>query len=158
MKAFAVLVLLAGSWSPLGAQDHSAHTVGPTPTAVARAYFEAMDQKDLDAAEALFAESSSIFESGGVEGAWEHYRAHHIGAELDAFKTFETTLGEAEEELSADRSMAMVAWPIEYHIVLNDGREIDSKGTVTFILLHQAGGFKIRHMHWSSRPKKKDGA
>ena len=158
MRAFAVFVLLAGGWFPLRAQDHSAHIVATTPTAVARAYFEAMEQKDLDAAEALFAEPSSIFESGGVEGGWENYRAHHIGAELDAFTTFKTSLGKAEEELSADRSMAMVAWPIEYHIVLNDGREIDSKGTVTFVLLHQAGGFKIRHMHWSSRPKKKGGA
>jgi len=60
--------------------------------------------------------------------------------------------------VGADRSMAMVAWPIEYHIVLNDGREIDSRGTVTFVLLRQDRAFKIRHMHWSSRPKKKGDA
>ncbi len=122
-----------------------------TPTDFARLYFEAMDNKDLDMAEVLFAESSSIFETGGAEGDWEHYRAHHIGAELDAIKTFETTLGEPEEEISADGAMAFVAWPIEYNIILQDGRVIDSRGTVTFVFVRSQGHFRIRHMHWSSR-------
>ena len=61
----------------------------PTPTEIARSYFEAMGRKDLDAAEALFAEKSSVFESGGDEGDWAHYRAHHIGAELDSINRFE---------------------------------------------------------------------
>ena len=124
-----------------------------TPTDVARAYFEAMDSKALDTAEALFAERSSIFETGGSEGDWQHYRAHHIGAELDAIKSFNTTLGEPEEEISADGAMAFVAWPIEYHIVLQDEQEIDSRGTVTFVFVRGVQGFQIRHLHWSSRRK-----
>ena len=105
------------------------------PSGIARSYLEAMGRKDLDAAEALFAEKSSVFESGGDEGDWEHYRAHHIGAELDAIDRFETILGTPEEEISADGTMAFVAWPIEYHIALRDDREIDSRGTVTFVLI-----------------------
>jgi hypothetical protein len=146
-----LLVLMASSVVAL-ADDQETHT----PTDLARTYFEAMDNKDLDAAEALFAESSSIFESGGTEGDWKHYRAHHIGAELDAIKTFETSLGEPEEEISADGAMAFVAWPIEYHIVLQDERVIDSRGTVTFVFVRSAGHFRIRHLHWSSRRLKKD--
>ncbi len=143
-----VLLILATSPAVLEAEE-----APPAPTDVARAYFEAMNRKDLDAAEVLFAESSSIFETGGVEGDWAHYRAHHIGAELDAFEVFETTLGEPEEELSAGGTMAFVAWPLEYHIELRDGREIDSRGTVTFVLVRSEGQFRIRHLHWSSRKK-----
>lgn len=128
-------------------------TAQPAPVDVTRSYFEAMDRKDLNAAEALFAESSSIFETGGEEGDWAHYRDHHIGAELDAFVRFETRLGEPETESSADGTMAFVAWPIEYHIELKDGRTIDSRGTVTFVLVREEGGFRIRHLHWSSRRK-----
>ena len=146
-----LLVLAAGPIATLAADPGT-----QTPTEIARTYFQAMDNKDLDAAEALFAEESSIFESGGIEGDWKHYRAHHIGAELDAFKTFETTLGEPEEEVSADGTMAFVAWPIEYHIVLQDERKIDSRGTVTFVLVRSAGHFRIRHLHWSSRSMQGD--
>lgn len=148
-----LLVLLSLPVVSLADGKHAKETSSPTPTAVARTYFEAMDGKALDAAEALFAEKSSIFETGGVEGDWQRYRAHHIGAELDAIKTFETTLGEPEEEVSADGAMAFVAWPIEYHIVLQDDREIESRGTVTFVFVRGEEGFLIRHLHWSSRRK-----
>jgi hypothetical protein len=47
--------------------------------------------------------------------------------------------------------MAFVAWPIGYRIVLKDDRTIESKGTVTFVLVGGEDGFRIRHLHWSSR-------
>lgn len=148
LRAFTfLLVLLASPAVSLAQQDDL------PPTEVARRYFQAMDRKDLEAAEALFAQKSSIFESGGEEGDWAHYRAHHIGAELDAIERFETTLGKPEEEISADGAMAFVAWPIEYHMALRDDREIDSRGTVTFVFIRSSEGFRIRHLHWSSQRK-----
>ncbi len=122
-----------------------------SPIDIARRYFEAMSQKNLDAAGSLFAERSSIFETGRNEGDWAHYKAHHIGAELDAIKTFDTKLGEAEVEISGERQMALVAWPLEYHIILRDEREIYSRGSVTFVLTKTEDVWKIRHLHWSSR-------
>ena len=124
-----------------------------TPIEVASAYLDTMDTADLNRAESLFAKESSIFEAGGVEGTWQHYREHHIGPELAEFSSFKTTKGKPEEELSADGSMAMIAWPIEYRIVLKDGKAVESKGTVTFVLVREGGAYKIRHMHWSSRKK-----
>ena len=128
-------------------------TAQPAPVEVARNYFEAMERKDLVAAKALFASSSSLFETGGNEGDWASYRDHHIGAELDAFKTFKTALGAPEEEVSADGTMDFVAWPIEYQVILKDDRKIDSRGTVTFVLIRTGESFRIRHLHWSSRRK-----
>lgn len=124
-----------------------------TPTATAAAYLTAMESSDLDAAEALFAGESSIFESGGVEGSWQQYRDHHIGPELHAIESFVIDRGEPTEVGSADGTMAFVAWPIEYTIRLADGRVIESRGTVTFVLERHDDAYRIRHLHWSSRKK-----
>jgi hypothetical protein len=148
MTRFAIMAILITSLAS------SAQAAPQEPVDIARSYFEAMDRSDLDAAEALFAATSSVFETGGSEGTWQHYREHHLGPEIDAIKTFETTLGEPESEKSQDDSMAFVSWPIDYHIELDDGRVIDSKGTVTFVLVRQGEELRIRHLHWSSRRKK----
>ena len=62
--------------------------------------------------------------------------------------------GTPEVETSGDRTMALVAWPIEYKIALKDERLIESRGTVTFVLTGEPGKYRIRHLHWSSRRKK----
>lgn len=146
--------LLAAALLAMPAAGQKAAARSTTPTEVASAYLDAMDTADLDRAESLFAKESSIFEGGGEEGTWAHYREHHIGPELAEFSSFKTTKGKPEEVVSADGSMAMVAWPIEYRIVLKGKKEVDSKGTVTFVLVREGDAYRIRHMHWSSRKKK----
>lgn len=146
LAAFAAAPTLAPA--PASADEHP-----NTPTGTATAYLTAMEASDLDAAEALFASDSLIFETGGVEGTWKNYRDHHIGPELDAIESFVISRTEPTESKSADGSMAFVAWPIEYTIRLTDGRLIESRGTVTFVLERQEGHYKIRHLHWSSRSK-----
>jgi ketosteroid isomerase-like protein len=147
------LWLLAAALLAAPAVGQQAATRPTTPIEVSSAYLDTMDTADLNRAESLFAKESSIFEAGGVEGTWQHYREHHIGPELAEFSSFKTTKGKPEEEVSADGSMAMVAWPIEYRIVLKGGKAVESKGTVTFVLVRENGAYKIRHMHWSSRKK-----
>lgn len=148
-----ILVASALAAAPLAAQNETHAKKSSSPTEVASAYLDAMDTADLDRAEALFARESSIFEGGGEEGTWKNYREHHIGPELAEFSSFKTTKGKPEEEVSADGSMAMVAWPLEYRIVLKDGKTVESKGTVTFVLVREGGAYRIRHLHWSSRKK-----
>jgi len=130
----------------------------PDPIEITRAYFTAMDAKDIEAADKLFDKTSSLYESGGVQGSWTQYSEHHLGPELEAIKNFQTSLGEPEPMQSKDGTLAVVAWPIEYHIVLEDDREIDSIGTVTFVLNQVDDTYRIRHLHWSSRPKPKHDA
>jgi len=147
------LGLLVAAFLAAPAAGQQAAARPTTPLEVASAYLDTMDTADLNRAESLFAKESSIFEAGGVEGTWQHYREHHIGPELAEFSSFKTTKGKPEEEVSADGSMAMVAWPIEYRIVLKDGKAVESKGTVTFVLVRENSAYRIRHMHWSSRKK-----
>ena len=118
------------------------------------AYLDAMETADLEAAGRLFASESSVFESGGQEGTWAHYREHHLGPELGEIESFKVIRETPEVEYSGDRTMAFVAWPIEYESVLGDERRIESRGTVTFVLIGRPGEYRIRHLHWSSRMKK----
>src|SRR3546814_8690375 len=65
----------------------------PTPdyqaaTATLAQYKQAIESRDLSGAEALFAPDAQIFESGGIEGNFAHYRDHHLAPELKAFKSF----------------------------------------------------------------------
>ena len=121
---------------------------------VATAYLDAMEASDLEAAGRLFATQSSVFETGGTEGSWTHYLEHHLGPEIGAIDSFSVIRKTPEVEYSADRTMAFVAWPIEYEIVLKDERVIASRGTVTFVLTGESSDYRIRHLHWSSRKKK----
>jgi SnoaL-like domain len=150
----AILVAFAGSASAEAAPPNPATATGHEPTEVAAAYLEAMESGDMEAAGALFTPKSSVFESGGQEGDWHHYHEHHLGPELSAIKSFTVSRGEPEVEESQDGSMALVAWPIKYRIVLEEQRVIESNGTVTFVLVRGDDGLRIRHLHWSSRKQK----
>src|SRR3546814_24413 len=44
-------------------------------------YKSAMEKRDLTGVEALFSPDAQIFESGGVEGNFAHYRDHHLSSE-----------------------------------------------------------------------------
>ena len=73
-----------------------------SPIEVAKAYLEALEASDLDRAEALFGEESSVFEAGSMEGTWQQYREHHIGPELALFVSMTIAKGDPEEEISDD--------------------------------------------------------
>lgn len=123
------------------------------PVAVAGRYLDAMESSDLDAAGKLFTVTSSVFESGGREGAWAVYREHHLGPETGEIRSFKISRGEPETGVSSDSSMAFVAWPIEYRIDLKAGKVVESRGTVTFLFVKEQSEYRIRHLHWSSRRK-----
>ena len=135
--------------------DPPAPTDRGDPEQVVRAYLAATAEGDLDAAAALVAaDDSVVFESGGSEGTWSHYREHHLGPEVEMFETFEISMGEVQTRSSDDGSLAVVTVGLEYDITLRDERQISSTGTVTFSLRADGSRYVIEHMHWSSRRKR----
>lgn len=149
-----VLALALISLQTIGAPVPMA---SPSPEAaeVASDYLDAVAAGDLDRAGELFADDSIIFESGGREGTWQEYRDHHLGAEIDAIEKFEIRRCMTPKiDSSADGSLSAVAWPIEYTIELREGRTIDSRGTVTFVLERNDDSHRITQLHWSSRPNR----
>ncbi|NIV47825.1 MAG: hypothetical protein GWN46_13935, partial [Gammaproteobacteria bacterium] len=132
----------------LGANIATAGEAPAQPREVAAAYLAAIEVRDLDAAGVLFAPDSTIFETGGVEGTWQHYREHHLGPEVDGIAKF-TIDSKNEPELTSSRdgTLAVITWPIEYTISLKDERVIKSRGTVTFVLARHEATYRIRHLH-----------
>ncbi len=66
----------------------SAETEAAAVRAVLAQYKSATERLDATGTEALFSPDSVIFETGGVEGSYSNYLAHHLGPELKAFKSF----------------------------------------------------------------------
>ena len=56
--------------------------------AVLSEYKAAIEKLDATGTERLFAADSQIFETGGSEGTYATYLAHHLGPELAAFRSF----------------------------------------------------------------------
>lgn len=126
-----------------------------SPAEVVAAYLEATAAGDLGRAAALVLDESVVFESGGNEGTWSHYREHHLGPEVAQFAAFEIRPGKMATTTSRDGSLALVTLPLEYDITLEgDGRRIESAGTATFSLSLTDGRYRIAHVHWSSRPRR----
>lgn len=122
---------------------------------VLKAYKTALEQRDAAPAAKLFTPDSQVFESGGVEGTFADYLAHHIGPELGDFKEF--SFRDYQADVRVDGPYAFASETYIYKIVLKDDRVIEKRGVATSILKKTGADWKIVQTHSSSRnlPQKK---
>ena len=118
------------------------------PQDVIRSFHEALASGDSVTALGLLAEDVVIYESGGVEASREEYRSHHLPADM-AFASA------TDREVTLERSgrSGDLAWVLSRSTTSGTFREqeIHSLGTETMLLELSADGWRIRHIHWSSR-------
>ncbi|MBL7872143.1 MAG: SgcJ/EcaC family oxidoreductase [Cyclobacteriaceae bacterium] len=113
-------------------------------------YNKALERLDVKGTEKLFTEKSVVIESGSVEGTYQEYLAHHIGPELDDFKSFQFENYKVDVTITGDYAFAMETY--HYTIVLKkDDKEVKRKGVATSFLKKENGMWKIVNMHNSSR-------
>ena len=144
------------SETPYPAMEMETHAAPrPDPMVTVSAYLDATRRGELDAAAQLVVDDSIVFESGGNEGTWSHYRDHHLGPEVEMFEAFQISAGEPKVTRSADGTVVVVALPIEYDILLKDHRSISSLGATTFALVLDGDRYLIEQIHWSSRPRRR---
>ena len=112
---------------------------------VADAFADALASGDLDAAKSMLAEDVIVLESGGVEASRDEYFAHHAAADAkylaDATQTITRRVAKAED---------VAVW-IATESTLAKPNQSPSKNTETLVLAKRKGGWKIVHIHWSSR-------
>jgi uncharacterized protein (TIGR02246 family) len=116
--------------------------------AVVDAFHAALGSGDADAVLALLTEDVVVLETGGAERSREEYASHHLPADM----TFAAaTVNEVTRRAAwVEGDIAWVLTEGRTTGTFND-RPINSLGAETMILHRTADGWRIRHIHWSSR-------
>jgi len=158
MKAVLSIALAALAASPLSAQ-HSDHPLVPAQPeqnseeasvrAVLSQYKESIEQLDATGTERLFTADSAIFETGGSEGTYADYLAHHLGPELKAFKSFR--FSNYQVDVRFEGPVALATETYDYRIEIRDGEAVERRGVATSVLRKEGGAWKIVRMHNSGR-------
>lgn len=113
--------------------------------AVVGAFFEALAKGDLKTAGAQLDPGVVVVTNGGIRGGREDYMAHQAAGDSAFLKASQRHLVRRDAQADAN-----VAW------VVSEKRFAGPKGALetieTLVLAKRAGGWKIVHIHWSSRP------
>jgi ketosteroid isomerase-like protein len=91
-----------------------------------------------------------VLESGGAERSRAEYLQHHARADAEFLKGARVRV--LRRTARAEGALAWVATESE----LEAGGKTHL-GTETMVLARSAGGWRIVHIHWSSRPKLSQG-
>lgn len=157
-----VLTILAGA--SLAAGPAMAHPEAHQPAAAATQtprtdeaavrsvlsqYKSAIERLDATGTERLFSADSAIFETGGVEGTYANYLAHHLGPELKEFKSFR--FSDYKVDVRLEGPVALATESYKYRIETNKGEVVERLGVATSVLKKENGQWKILSMHNSGR-------
>jgi uncharacterized GH25 family protein/ketosteroid isomerase-like protein len=115
--------------------------------AVVERYHEALARGDSATALSLLAPDAVILESGGVETRAE-YRSHHLPGDIAFARAVRRERGPVGVVIQGD-----VAWVSSTSTSQGEygGRAINSAGAELVVLTREAGDWRIRAIHWSSR-------
>ncbi|MBD8524393.1 nuclear transport factor 2 family protein [Pseudomarimonas arenosa] len=111
----------------------------------------ALSADDLSAAGAELDPSVLILESGGAERTRDEYLGGHAKHDAEFLKAAHTTLQRRVAQASGD--LVWVGSESEIHASRGD-KMLMISSTETAVLRKTAQGWKIVHIHWSSRAQK----
>jgi mono/diheme cytochrome c family protein/ketosteroid isomerase-like protein len=132
-----------------GKQHVHAQSPAATPLDTARLFHEALSSGDPAKVKALLDPKVLVLESGGAERSRAEYAAHHLGADLEFLRTVTPKLQRQSGDTVGD--LAWVASESRLTGTAND-RPVDLLSTETLVLRRSPDGWKVVHVHWSSRP------
>jgi uncharacterized protein (TIGR02246 family) len=119
--------------------------------AVVEEFSTALKAGDLARVGALLADDVLVLESGGAERSKQEYLGHHAGADAEFLKGTHVQVTGRTARIVGD--LAWVGTESEMH-ASKDGVPLTLLSTETMVLARTADGWRIVHIHWSSRPKK----
>lgn len=120
--------------------------------AVVDAFGAAIGSADFAAAKALLDPGVLILESGGAERDRDTYLAEHALADAAFLQT-----ARQQPRYRRARATDGLAWVATESTIerVDHGKQSVSLSTETMVLRKTDAGWKIVHIHWSSRPGKK---
>ncbi|HET7693186.1 MAG TPA: nuclear transport factor 2 family protein [Gemmatimonadota bacterium] len=141
------IVSLWGFAVPALAQEPEVAADEAAVRAVVEGFKDALAAGDSAAALSYLHADLVVYEAGHAETLAE-YRAGHLAADMEFSAAVETTV--LEQGVIVRPEMALWVSESESKGEFR-GRAIDSHGTETIVLLPTDAGWKILHVHWSSR-------
>lgn len=123
-----------------------------SPRHVVEAFHKALQDGAREAALALLSPNVVIFESGGAELSREEYASHHLEADLSFSKTVDRKVTWTRDKNNGD-----LAWVLSRGTTTGNfrGKSIHSRFAESMVLVREDDGWRIAHVHWSSRPVKR---
>ncbi|MFC6633102.1 YybH family protein [Microbulbifer taiwanensis] len=117
---------------------------GKTVLAFHRALREGDQQTVMDA----LADAVVIFEGGGVERSASEYAGHHLPADMAFLKQMNITQRELQVREQGDLAYAYGRAQVQGEF---KGKALDLQSMETLVLARTGDGWKIVHVHWSSK-------
>jgi len=145
-KGFIGIMLIASAGMLSGAET-------PAPEVTVDEFHGAMSEGSSEKVLDHLAPDVIIFEGGGAEMSRDEYAHHHLGGDM---KYTAATSREIVDRKTVSAGEA--AWVLTRTKTTGQYRdkEVDRVGTETMLLRRTSEGWKIAHIHWSSRAVRKD--
>ena len=155
MNRFTTLTLMTLALLPALGLAHTPENEMPEAAKAAAAtvdrFFAALSTGKLDKASAELDPDVIVLESGSVERSAAEYLGGHAKGDAEFLKGVQHKLLSRTAKVSAE--LAWVASESELH-VQKDGKPVTILSTETMVLRSTDTGWKIVHIHWSSRTRK----
>ncbi|MGH8085851.1 MAG: nuclear transport factor 2 family protein [Lysobacter sp.] len=140
-----------GAEQPAAAPDLDVPAEAETAVSTVDAFGRAIAAADFEQVEAMLDPAVIILESGGAERSRDEYLSHHAKSDAKFLAGAHSALSQRRARVEGD--IAWVASESELH-ASKDGKPMTLLSTETMVLNNTPSGWKIVHIHWSSRPKK----
>lgn len=135
-----------------GGDQRLATAAAKGPVAIVKAFHAALSSGKAAIVEPLLDPNVLIMEGGNVERSRHEYASHHLPSDLTFMSAMRYQLkrqtGDAVGDLAWVASEATLAGE-------SGGKAVDLVSTESLVLKKSAAGWKIVHIHWSSRNAKK---
>ena len=118
------------------------------PTQIADALHEALTAGDQEQIFDVIAPDVLIFESGGVEASREEYASHHMHSDMKFMAGMDREI--ISRQVTQDGAMAVVSTSSKLVGSYQDN-QLDLASTETLVLKKGDHGWRIHHIHWSSK-------
>ncbi len=112
-------------------------------------FHDALQAGDSTAALELLAADAVVLESGDIETRQE-YRGHHLPGDIAFLKAVRSQPAKLWVRVEGD-----VAWASSSSLLKGEyrGKAVDIASAELVVLTRAPGGWQIRAIHWSSRPR-----
>ncbi len=126
----------------------SASNLQDSAVGTADQLFTALQDGDTAQIEALLDPEVLIFESGKVEASFAEYAAEHMGADMKFMQGVEREI--VSRKVVEEGDVAVVTTRAQLAGTYRN-RPVEITTNETLLLQRQDAGWRITHVHWSSR-------